>query len=260
MFFIRSRKPETKAQIIHASLSGKENRSAILSELIFEPTFELIFRKKRGLYQKYRIAVKMILYLLLTIFLNLSAIAIHRASLQQGIAEEVLRFHILANSDSEEDQSVKYQVRDAVLEWMSVQTDPEREPEDSLDREETLQFITENLSQIETIANTVLKEQDMSYQARAETTWSYFPDRTYGTYTFPAGWYQTLRIRLGAAKGQNWWCLLYPALCFSDCLNAVISDNGQTKLEETLTVEEYQLLLKNPSLWKIAFRWADFLN
>ncbi|MCD7956537.1 MAG: stage II sporulation protein R [Lachnospiraceae bacterium] len=199
------------------------------------------------------------------------------------MAEEVLRFHILANSDSEEDQNVKYQVRDAVLEWMSnelhdkpeaantqglqtklssvSQQDMTALPEQAIltDHEAILQFLSENLPQIEAVANTILNEQGMSYQAIAEITWSYFPDRTYGEYTFPAGWYQTLRIRLGTAKGQNWWCLLYPALCFSDCLHASFTEDGQTQLQETLTAEEYQTLLQNPSQWKITFRWADFL-
>ncbi|MCD7746033.1 MAG: stage II sporulation protein R [Lachnospiraceae bacterium] len=242
---------------------------------------------------------------LLVAFLNAAVTAAHFGMLQQGIAEEVLRFHVLANSDSEEDQAVKYLVRDAVLSWISEEKDECSMDERSLDecslderlldeylpekylpanntntltavnhhsetessetesglaaapdsRESVLQFLADNTGQIEETANKVLEEQGMPYRAEAEITWSYFPDRTYGECTFPAGWYQALRIRLGEAKGQNWWCLLYPSLCFTDALHAVVEEESQKKLEESLTAEEYQSLLKHPEEWKIAFRW-----
>lgn len=227
---------------------------------------------------------------LLVVFLNAAATAAHFGMLQQGIAEEVLRFHVLANSDSEEDQAVKYLVRDAVLSWISEAMDENSSEryspvheisiltetgENEMAREENetqnesqngmsiamdsrgdmLQFLTDNLSEIEGTANSVLEKQDVSYRAIAEITWSYFPDRTYGDCTFPAGWYQALRICLGAAKGRNWWCLLYPSLCFTDALHAVVDETSREKLEEVLTVEEYQSLLASPGKWKIAFRW-----
>jgi len=198
-----------------------------------------------------------LLFLLLSVFLNAAAAAAHHSVLQQGIAEEVVRFHVLANSDSEEDQNVKYQVRDTVLAWMSgsIENSGALSAEDGPDRAAALAFLSENLSQVETIANAVLEEENMPYRATAEITESYFPDRTYGEITFPAGWYDALRIRLGEAKGQNWWCLLYPNLCFSDCLHAAVEDAGLARLEEVLTVEEYESLLQSPGQWKISFRW-----
>ncbi|MCD8338476.1 MAG: stage II sporulation protein R [Lachnospiraceae bacterium] len=199
-----------------------------------------------------------LLFLLLSVFLNVAAAAAHRSVLQQGVAEKVVRFHVLANSDREEDQNVKYQVRDAVLAWMSASfTDSGQEtsPEEENDRAGTLTFLAENLSQIEAVANAVLERENMPYRATAEIAQSYFPDRTYGAVTFPAGWYEALRIRLGDADGQNWWCLLYPRLCFSDCLHAVAEGEDSASLEELLTVEEYESLLQSPGQWKIRFRW-----
>ncbi|MCD8104686.1 MAG: stage II sporulation protein R [Lachnospiraceae bacterium] len=201
----------------------------------------------------------LVLVLLLSVFLNTAAAAAHHLALQQGLAEEVVRFHILANSDSEEDQAVKYLVRDAVLQWISDEWgDTQNTADARADRTETLHFLSENLPQIEDVANTILEEQNLPYRAEAEICQSYFPDRTYGGCTFPAGWYEALRIRLGEAKGQNWWCLLYPALCFSDCFHAVMEEDALTSLEETLTVEEYEALLGTPSQWKISFRWFNF--
>ncbi|MCC8101582.1 MAG: stage II sporulation protein R [Clostridiales bacterium] len=212
-----------------------------------------------GKRKKIRIRLSTVfLILLLSVFLNAAADAAHRSVLQQGIAEEVVRFHVLANSDSTEDQKVKYQVRDAVLAWMSENLEGFlAEEEDG--RSRTLAFLSENLSLVEDVANAVLEEENMPYRATAAITQCYFPDRTYGEVTFPAGWYEALRIRLGEARGQNWWCLLYPSLCFSDCLHAVAEENALTSLEEVLTVEEYESLLKSPGKWKIGFRWFSIM-
>lgn len=117
------------------------------------------------------------------------------------------------------------------------------------------EFLQNNLREIERVSDQVLAEQGMPYRAEAalETVW--FPDRTYGDCTFPAGWYEALRIKLGKADGHNWWCVLYPKLCFSDSVHAVVEEDQMKKLEEVLTVEEYEELLKKPAKWKISFRW-----
>lgn len=227
--------------------------------------------------------------------LHIGVSAAHRAILQRGIAEEVLRFHVLANSDSEEDQEVKLLVRDAVLEWISTERSDENDlpdvPENGAEqtnemsetavcetdntgkttakpkeeqakrkdtdseKESELRFLSEHLGEIEQVANRVLAEQNLPYQAAVSVENCYFPERTYGDCTFPAGWYDALRIRLGEAKGHNWWCVLYPGLCFSDCLHAVVDDGGLADLREILTAEEYESLLRKPKKWKIAFRW-----
>jgi stage II sporulation protein R len=180
--------------------------------------------------------------------LYLGVAAAHQEMVQQGIAREVLRFHVLANSDSEEDQAVKYLVRDAVLDWLS-------ENMDDAGKDEEEQFLAVHLADLEAKADAVLMEQGCSYRAKAELRRCYFPDRTYGTCTFPAGWYEALRIRLGEAQGQNWWCVLYPSLCFSDCLHAVVAEEDLDKIKSVLTAEEYETLLRSPDQWKFTFRW-----
>lgn len=199
------------------------------------------------------------------IAIYISVGAAERSILQQGIAEEVLRFHVLANSDSEEDQAVKYRVRDAVLAWMSQEMQNENISNYELAnydvakngnrKTEVMDFAQNHLKDLEYVADQVLSENDMDYQATAEIVRCYFPDRTYGACTFPAGWYEALRIKLGKAEGQNWWCVLYPQLCFQDCLHAVVEEDQMQELEEVLTVEEYESLLQKPQKWKLAFRW-----
>lgn len=208
--------------------------------------------------------------LALSLLLQLFTATVRQSRIQQGIAGAVVRFHVLANSDGKEDQAVKLRVRDAVLAWVE-QADPTMNPEwdgrgdavrtrtgnarDRIGSEQTLQFLEKHLSEIEAVANAVLISQNEPYRATAALENVYFPERTYGACTFPAGWYEALRIRLGAAKGHNWWCVLYPRLCFTDCLHAVVEEEQQQELSEVLTAEEYETLLHEPKKWKLALRW-----
>lgn len=191
------------------------------------------------------------------IFMNGVVWSAHHSLLQRGIAEKVLRFHVLANSNSEADQQVKLKVRDGILEWIeSMEAELSGDP--ASEREQERLFLSEHLEEIEKLSGQILKKNGMDYSAEAALESAYFPERTYGDLTFPAGWYQTLRIKLGKAKGHNWWCVLYPGLCFSDCLHGVFEDGQQKKLESIMTVEEYEELLRTPQKWKVSFRWLNF--
>lgn len=215
--------------------------------------------------------------ILISVLLHLSVAAARQSLLQHGIADEVLRFHVLANSDSEEDQRIKLCVRDAVLEYLSKHMQGSEEAAgtgsvyaDRARAEDQMQFIEESqiagktrlkqyltthLPELTDVANRVLASEGADYRAVAALETCYFPDRTYGACTFPAGYYEALRIRLGEARGHNWWCVLYPRLCFTDCLHAVVEEEQLEQLEEVLTVEEYDTLLQEPGRWKVAFRW-----
>ncbi len=242
-------------------------------------------RKKAGCTKRSR-GGTILAVMFFALILNFGAAAAHRNILQRGIAEEVLRFHVLANSDSDRDQKIKYMVRDAVLAWMqeeeaeesempgetgkksisveaeyaeseekNVSEELKRKTPETADKQAVEDFLASHLSDIERIANDVLEAQDADYRARASLTTCYFPDRTYGDCTFPAGWYKALRISLGSGRGHNWWCVLYPALCFSDCLHAVVEEDGKEELKQVLSAEEYDSLLRSPEKWKISFRW-----
>ena len=210
--------------------------------------------------------------LLFAFCLNLGVHAAHRTILQQEIAQEVLRVHVVANSDRREDQQVKYLVRDAVLAWMqetggrelrtetpgeklqggaAVQTDAQTDAQT-----EVQAYLAAHLSDIEAIANGILSENGRSYQARASLARTYFPDRVYGECTFPAGWYDALRITLGKGAGQNWWGILYPELCFSDCIRGVTQEGDQVEdLKDVLSAQEYESLFRQPEKWKLSLWW-----
>lgn len=172
--------------------------------------------------------------------------------LQQGIAGEVFRFHILANSDSEEDQSVKLMVRDAVISYMKEKMAQTGEPETA---DSTKQWASTHLEELTGVADRVLDREGYRYRSSAEVTTCYFPEKRYGDVIFPQGDYEALRIELGAAGGHNWWCVLYPNLCFIDTTCAVVSDEGKEELKETLTSEEYEMITEEKN---VKIRWFFF--
>ena len=125
------------------------------------------------------------------------------------LQQHVLRMHILANSDSDADQQLKYQVRDALLassETLFGSSQPES-------REALETTAKAHLHEMETIAQQVVQEQGYSYPVKAELVTMPFTERTYEDLTMPAGTYEAIRITIGAAAGQNWWCVMYPPLC-----------------------------------------------
>lgn len=157
---------------------------------------------------------------------------------QQALADEVFRFHVVANSDSEEDQALKLKVRDAVLEKMKADMTEEK----AASARETEEWAEEHLDELKETAEAVVRAEGYTYGAQAEVTECEFPDKRYGELLFPAGEYRALKISLGKGCGQNWWCVLYPNLCFRDSVCAVVDEDGKEELEEALTAEEYEMI------------------
>lgn len=121
---------------------------------------------------------------------------------------EYLRIHIRADSNEDEAQAVKYRVRDRVVSYLTPMV------ADCQTKEQAEQKIAGYLKELSAVAETVLRENGFSYGAEAELSQEYFPTRVYEGYTLPAGEYSALIIRLGRGEGDNWWCVVYPPLCF----------------------------------------------
>ncbi|HLO04966.1 MAG TPA: stage II sporulation protein R [Symbiobacteriaceae bacterium] len=133
-------------------------------------------------------------------------------------AEQVVRLHVLANSDSEADQALKLQVRDAVLaEMPSLFTK-------ATTQAEALQVVKRNLPALERLAKQIVTKAGYTYPVKASVGIFDFPNRTYGDVTLPAGPYEALRLEIGEAKGANWWCVLFPPLCFNDWTHGVVRE------------------------------------
>lgn len=159
-----------------------------------------------------------------------------RNEMQQELAREVFRFHVLANSDSKEDQALKMEVKEAIISYM------EEELPESDSVETTKKWANQNLKKIEEVAKEIVKREGYTYSIHAEVTTCDFPDKTYGDITFPAGEYEALRVEIGEAKGQNWWCVLFPNLCFIDAVHAVVPDKGKEELKEVLEEDTYEMV------------------
>ena len=144
------------------------------------------------------------------------------------LEKDVLRLHILANSDTDFDQSIKLQVRDKVIEKVSYLYDNARTKEDAK------RITNENLAFIEQMANEELKRNNIPYTAKAEVKNIYFNTRYYDNFTMPAGYYDALQIVLGKGQGHNWWCVMYPSLC--------VGTATDTKMKEDLSKNEYNVV------------------
>lgn len=176
-------------------------------------------------------------------------------ALQKGIASQVIRFHVLANSDSTEDQEIKLKVRDGVVAFV------QQKLKKAESKEEAERIIRKNLSKIKREANKILEEEQYESRAVAKLTKEEFPVKVYGDTVFPAGEYETLQVEIGKAKGHNWWCVMYPSLCLVDESVAVVPKESKEKLRDSLTEEEYETITQEkPAVkyrFKIAELWSD---
>lgn len=154
------------------------------------------------------------------------------------IPNDAIRLRILANSDREEDQSVKRLVRDEVnaeiTEWVSHLTS----------KQEAKKVIKEGLPELELIAQNVLKQENIQQSVEVEFGKVDFPTKLYGNFLYPAGEYEAILITLGEGTGANWWCVLFPPLCFLDFSNGVAVSEGFDEEEEAKRVDEQQQSLE----------------
>ncbi len=155
------------------------------------------------------------------------------------ISNSVLRLHILANSNSKADQALKLAVRDRIIK----DTKHIFNLADSPDSATKLAEI--NLPLIQKIAQDEIEKHGFSSPVKASVTESAFPTKTYDGITLPKGKYQALKIEIGEASGENWWCVMYPPLCYTDGILSP-SDEAKQKLKSTLNQDEYRLVTKSP--------------
>lgn len=177
--------------------------------------------------------------------------------LQRQIAGKVLRFHVLANSDSEEDQNLKVKVRDAVGSYMQQLFSQTGAAEGGLVACEAVVY--EHLDEIEQTAELVVSNEGYDYDVCASVEWTKFPVKTYGEYTFPAGEYEALRLTIGNGQGHNWWCVMYPNMCFVDGMYEVVDEEAEDSLREVLSEEEYEAVLSSGD-YEVEFKYLTFLN
>lgn len=176
-----------------------------------------------------------------------------RYQLQKQLAGKVLRFHVLAQSDSAYDQQMKLRVRDAVGSMLAGQM---KNVKNLTECEERISAL---LPEIEKTAEEALAAGGCSASVTAALEQAEFPVKSYGDYTFPAGDYEALRVVIGEGEGHNWWCVMYPNMCFSDSVYEVVGEQEEEALQQVLSEEEYEAVLKAGN-YQVRFKYLTFLN
>lgn len=183
--------------------------------------------------EKYYWCGAVVIGVLFTIFFSVHMTKDYATNIQNGIEAKVVRFHVLANSDGAEDQELKLKVRDKILEhYGELLSDCEN-------KEETLEALENVKEDICEVAQDEVFANGYEYPVTVSIVREEFPKKVYEDFTFPAGVYDALRVEIGESAGENWWCVLYPQMCYVDATWGYATDESVVKLENSLTEEEF---------------------
>ena len=189
-----------------------------------------------------------IIFLLLAISILLSANSYVNA-VSSNIADGVFRLHVIANSDSVEDQNLKYKVRDALLDYMNSICS------DVSSKEDAMNIASEHLEDFKAIAENVIYENNYTYPVSVEIGKYDFPTKNYGDVSIPAGIYDALRVKIGKASGKNWWCVMFPPLCFVDVSSGIVPNESKELMQENMSTEEYDLITNSSNNSDLNFKF-----
>lgn len=187
-------------------------------------------------------------FLFLALLLSMNQVQKQWEALAERIAPSLLRFHILANSDSPADQQVKLEVRSLILDYIQELL-PDRQG-----KEETIRCLREQKAAIEETASQYLAQRGYPYKAALEITRCYFPTRVYDNMVIPCGQYDAARITLGKGDGHNWWCVLYPRFCFVDAACKEIPQESRNQLRNQINQDDYLALENHRPDFEFRFR------
>ncbi len=165
---------------------------------------------------------------------------------QDALARKMIRLHVIANSDSAEDQALKLEVRDRVLDFTTTVL------QRSADMEDAQLRLREELTRIESIAQQEISAQGYDYQVTAQLASTEFPLKEYDGFSLPAGEYMALRLVIGEGEGQNWWCVVYPPLC-----TAAATDMPRTAIQAGLTDDDINLITEEDTGYVLKFRSVE---
>lgn len=170
-----------------------------------------------------------------------------------NLSDAVFRLHVIANSDSDEDQTLKIKVRDSLLDYMN------KICSNCYTKEEAISLAQAHKNDFQQIAEKTILENGFDYYVKINIDNFYFPTKNYGDISLPAGLYDALRVEIGEAKGQNWWCVMFPSLCFIDISSGIVDDEAKGNLENNLEKESYSIISDNKkSNIKFKFKLIEF--
>ncbi len=198
---------------------------------------------------------KRLLLLLFLLFFYISICAICYANaVSYNIENNIFRLHVIANSDSEEDQKLKYLVRDNIIKYinkLSVNTTT---------KQEVIDLAYKNINNIKEIAKETVFQNGFNYDVAVRIGNFSFPTKNYGDISLPAGFYDAIRVEIGKSEGQNWWCVMFPPLCFVDVSSGVVPEESKQIMQENLSFEEYSLISENNAEMNFKFKIVEFFK
>ncbi|MEG1311361.1 MAG: stage II sporulation protein R [Romboutsia sp.] len=178
--------------------------------------------------------------------------------ISESYKEKLIRFHVIANSDSDEDQELKLKVRDAIIQYLQ----PKLSKSSSIGESE--EIIKNEYKKMEEISKNIIEENGYTYDVKVGIEYTNFPTKQYSNIVLPAGEYKALKIVIGQGQGKNWWCVMFPPLCFVNEENGVIDKATDKKLKKVLTKEEYELITQRDknetSRVEVKFKIVEILD
>lgn len=172
---------------------------------------------------------------------------------QQHIASQIIRLHVIANSDETADQTLKKEVKDQVVTYLRSRMNQ------AASIQSARQVICQEMDALKQIAEKKIRQEGYDYPVTVSLGTTYFPVKEYGDMAFPAGDYEALRVQIGKSKGRNWWCVMYPSLCLVDGVYQTVPESSKDKLKQVLSTSEYQSLVDGGEDVQFRLRFLDWL-
>ena len=196
-------------------------------------------------------------YLIITILLILYTLVYSIAyanSTISNLSNNLFRLHVIANSNSETDQNLKYKVRDSLISYMNDIC------KNASTKQEAICIANTHIKEFTKIAQNTIKKNGFNYKVKVTIGNYPFPTKTYGDISLPAGYYDALKVEIGEAKGKNWWCVMFPTLCFVDISNGVVPEESKEDLQSNLSQENYNLISSENAEYKFKFKIVELFE
>ena len=195
---------------------------------------------------------KILLILIIFIFYFIFYSFSYSYSISYDLEKNLFRLHILANSDSTEDQELKLYVRNKVIDYLHQYS--------FNNKSELITFLNNNQLSLQKVIDDAIKEKGYSYTSSFEIENSFYPQKQYENITLPAGNYDGLKIKIGKAEGKNWWCVLFPPMCLINNSTCSLPEESEILLDNSLTAESCSVISSNSSKYKFKFKIIEFIN
>ena len=195
----------------------------------------------------------LIICFLLIIYILVYSISYANSTIS-NLSSNLFRLHVIANSNSEADQNLKYKVRDNLISYMNdicknVST-----------KQEAICIANSHIKEFYKIAQNTIHENGSNYKVKLSIGNYPFPTKAYGDISLPAGYYDALKVEIGDAKGKNWWCVMFPSLCFVDVSNGVVPEESKKDLQNSLSEEDFNLISSSNSQYQFKFKLIELLE